>query len=160
MKKFKITYPDPKTGEIKSVVKEFYEFYSEEFLAIEYARILSEGGWWEVEEIKMKKYLFEEKILEVQSFDGGVDKIILSKKQYASGNICIIAKISDTGEPYGVLTKNIPEYNCSLADDEVFIKNYFENEYLANAARESGFFFDTKKKLKIDHVEFEIWKIL
>lgn len=54
MKKYKITYVDPKTGETKVIEKEFENTYlwTPCFHAIECARKLADGNPWEVEEVK------------------------------------------------------------------------------------------------------------
>lgn len=54
MKKYKITYVDPKTGETKVIEKEFENTYlwTSCFHAIECARKLADGNPWEVEEVK------------------------------------------------------------------------------------------------------------
>ncbi|MDI9561611.1 MAG: hypothetical protein QM235_10565 [Pseudomonadota bacterium] len=59
--------------------------------------------------------------------------------------------------PYGTLTVNMPE--VQLADDEIIIKNWSENEWLASAALKSGLFEDTGRRIPTGFVEAPVWKV-
>lgn len=56
---------------------------------------------------------------------GNDQEIVLNKHEYDNDRIAICAVCTD-GEPWGTLTVNIPE--IPLADDEIIVKNYSENE--------------------------------
>jgi hypothetical protein len=67
------------------------------------------------------------------------DEVALYVDRYAdNGRIAVIAQ-STQGEPYGVLSVNLPEESC-LCDYEFFAKNYMENEQLYVLALNTGMF--------------------
>jgi hypothetical protein len=53
---------------------------------------------------------------------------------YADGNTCLMA-VSDIGEPYGILSVNIPE--SEIHEDCVWIKDWSENEGILEALVDS-----------------------
>lgn len=59
------------------------------------------------------------------------------------------------GEPYATLTVNISAEK--LADDEVIIKTYSENEYVALEAWKTGLFEDTGRR--VYNLGVPIWQI-
>ena len=67
------------------------------------------------------------------------DEVALYVDKYSNnGRIAVIAQNAQ-GEPYGVLSVNIPEETC-LCDYEFFAKNYSENEELFRLALDTGMF--------------------
>jgi len=52
--------------------------------------------------------------------------LTLEQHHYSNGRLAIRAIDCDTGEPIATLTVNVPE--IELAEDEVLIKDYAENE--------------------------------
>jgi len=61
------------------------------------------------------------------------DEVVLIADKYANnGRLAILAQ-STAGEPYGVLSVNLPA-ECSLCGYEFFAKNYSENEELFKLA--------------------------
>jgi hypothetical protein len=75
---------------------------------------------------------------------------------YAEGKRVALVALDQTGEQVGVLTTNLPE--IPLEAGEFFVKTWSENEELAKAAMESGWFNDTGKRHKTGFVEAQIWK--
>ena len=57
------------------------------------------------------------------------DEVVLYVDKYVGNNRTAIMAESTKGEPYGVLSVNLPEESC-LCDYEFFAKNYSENEQL------------------------------
>jgi hypothetical protein len=67
------------------------------------------------------------------------DEVVLYVDRYTdNGRLAIIAQ-STAGEPYGVLSVNVPEETC-LCDYEFFAKNYSENEELFKLALDTKMF--------------------
>jgi hypothetical protein len=93
--------------------------------------------------IKEKEYAFEGREIVVDLL-GKPFSVVLTKEKYADGNIAIVGHDPDD-EPFGTLSVNLPEDANILNNNEVFIKNWSENEAFAKAALKSGFFIDTCK---------------
>ena len=77
--------------------------------------------------------------------------------RYANGRMAIVVSVSATGEPFGKLSVNLVDE--VLAPDEIAIKTYAENVALAEAARSSGLFVDTRRRIKKGYVRTELWKL-
>ena len=77
---------------------------------------------------------FEGEVVTVNLFDK-LYKVTLCDEEYHGGRRAITGILHD-GEPFATLTVNIPE--VPLADNEVLIKNWSENEQFANACRDCG----------------------
>lgn len=60
------------------------------------------------------------------------------------------------GDPWGVLTVNLPE--VPLGKGELLVKTYGENEPLRAPALASGLFQDTERRVKVGYAEVEVWK--
>ena len=60
------------------------------------------------------------------------------------------------GEPWATLTVNIP--GTVLAEDEVLVKTWSENEELRQPALNTGLFIDTGRRVKSGFVEAEVWR--
>jgi hypothetical protein len=78
---------------------------------------------------------------------------------YAADGSPAIEMFLKDGEPFGTLTCCLPG-QVKLADDEILVKTWSENEPLAEAAIHSGFFADTAKRISTGFVQAEIWKVL
>lgn len=76
--------------------------------------------------------------------------------EYAGGRLAIKYVDIKSGEPFSILTVNLPD--DELADGEFFVKTWSENEKTAKAAIESGFYKDTGRRVKTGFVEAEVWK--
>lgn len=105
---------------------------------------------------KIKKAL-DGKKLKVPCY-GEVFEVVFNIGKYFNRRTAIQLIIADTGEPFCVLSVNIPE--CELELDEVLIKTWSENEGAARVARNSGLFQDTGKRFQTGFTVAEIWKVL
>ena len=63
---------------------------------------------------------------------------------------------SQEGEPYGTLSKNVP--GAPLAEGEVLVKTYSENEPFRQPLLDSGLFEDTGKRILSGFIELEVWR--
>jgi len=100
--------------------------------------------------------------IEGKTFKIGDELVVIETNRYAQGNRLRIELICAEGEnagmPYSVLTVNIPE--ASILPNEIIIKTWEENEESAAAAKASGLFRDTGKRVRINYVTAEIWEIV
>ena len=103
-------------------------------------------------------YAFENQIIKVP-IGNTIHNIKLIAEKYQNGRLAIIG-ICDDGEEFSVLTTNLPDHSRMLKENEIFIKNWSENEQFANAAFYSGFFEDTKCTAHTGFVDAPIWKVL
>jgi hypothetical protein len=87
--------------------------------------------------------------------DGEMVDLFLAR--YANGTIAVAASVADTGEPFGKLSVNLVDED--LAPGEITIKTYAENGPLAEAARASGLFVDTRRRINKNYVRVEIWRL-
>ena len=76
---------------------------------------------------------------------------------YPNGRLAIELFDKTSGESLATLTTNM--VNDSLKDGEVFVKTWSENEEIAKAALESGFFKDTGRRVSAGYVEAQVWMI-
>ena len=60
----------------------------------------------------------------------------LQGTRYQNNRLALVLRNADTGEPMGMLTRNLPQN--PLKDGEVIIKNYSENEGCAEGLIEAG----------------------
>ena len=102
-------------------------------------------------------YRFEKANLDVK-IGSETFNVALLRESYTNNRMAIPAIISDNGEPFAILSVNIPD--IMLQENEVIIKNWSENETLAAAAMASGCFVDTGKRIRTGFVEAPIWKAL
>lgn len=102
------------------------------------------------------------KLLDGKTFKIGDEVVEISTNRYSDGNRVAIRLVctegEDKGMPYCTLTVNIPE--VTLLPGEIIIKSWEENEYAAEAAKSSGLFNDTGKRVRTGYVQAEIWEIL
>jgi len=85
-----------------------------------------------------------------------------SIEHYQSGGRVSLQLITDDDmrEPYATLTVNIEEANFTLADDEIIVKAWSENEKVAEAALATGVFKDTGRRIPAGYVKAQVWKVL
>ena len=81
--------------------------------------------------------------------------LCFSIEQYNKGNRMALQVLCEDGESYAMLTINMPE--VPLAEDEIIVKTYSENEYVAKAAFETGLFENTGKFAGF--IRAPIWKV-
>jgi hypothetical protein len=86
------------------------------------------------------------------------EQVELLLAQYADGSPAIVAIVAETGEPYGKLSVNLAG-RAALKPGEITIKTDRDNTALAAAARRSGLFIDTRKRVPVNFVEVEIWRL-
>lgn len=103
-------------------------------------------------------YAFENQIIEVP-IGNEIFKVKLVADKYHTGNLAIMGVCED-GEPFATLTVNMPQHQHLLEEDEVFIKNWSENESFAQAALISGYFIKTAKSIPTGFVKAPIWKVI
>lgn len=78
--------------------------------------------------------------------------------QYNNGRYALELTDIDSGEPFGMLTTNLP--HVDLMDNEIIVKTWSENAPLAKAALASGLFENTGVLVPTGFVEAEIWEVL
>lgn len=99
------------------------------------------------------------KVVKVETSYGTFDLTIFIGK-YSIGGALAIQLMDTMGDPYITLTVNLPTFNNMLADDEVFIKNWTENEEIAKSLLAQGLFLDTCKSVATGYALAPVWKIL
>lgn len=77
--------------------------------------------------------------------------------KYSNGRQAI-KLITEEGEPYCMATVNVPA--LALANDEVIIKNYSENEGVLEVLSRAGIIKETGETVKMGFVECPIVKLL
>jgi len=105
--------------------------------------------------IQIEQFL-DGKLLKVSMF-GKTYNTVFSTARYKGGRIAIELIGEKDGEPFAMLTVNIPE--VPLKEYEFLIKNWSENEDIAKAALASGFFIDTGKRVSSGFEQAPIWEI-
>ncbi len=80
------------------------------------------------------------------------------KKQYYNGRIALALVDSFDGEPVATATVNMPEID--LAEDEVIIKNYSENEGILEVLTAAGIVQPTGRIVESGFVTMEICKLV
>lgn len=78
-------------------------------------------------------------------FYGEEVELIPSFGQYGNGRLAITFEDYNTGEPFGTATINLPEQH--LNDGEFFIKDWSENEALAQALIKQGWIKSTGREV-------------
>lgn len=88
----------------------------------------------------------------IHAFD---EKLAVVERHYGHGTARYDC-LSEQGEPYGTLTKVVP--GVQLADGEVLIKTYSENEPFRQPLLESGLFEDTGRRVNSGYINLEVWR--
>jgi len=83
------------------------------------------------------------------------DSIVEFKVGHYQNGRTALQLVTLEGKPYATLTVNIPTEK--LANDEVIIKTYSENEYVALEAWKTGLFEDTGRR--VYNLGVPIWQI-
>jgi hypothetical protein len=86
------------------------------------------------------------------------ETLTLHRRTYSSGNVAITAECED-GEPWTVLTVNLPESAQLDARGEFAVKTWSENEPMREPALASGLFVDTGRRIPAGFTEAEIWRL-
>lgn len=95
--------------------------------------------------------------MEIGTIKAYGEELRLILERYRNGRSAIRME-SGIGEPYGVLTVNIPE--AVLATEEILVKTWAENEPFRAPALASGLFKDTGRRIRIEFVDAEVWKFV
>jgi len=114
--------------------------------------------WDSVSFIQTKEFL-DGKPLKVTAF-GKTWNTEFYVERYKNGQIALQLETVENGyarEDFCTLTACIPD--VPLKDFEVIIKNWSENEDVAKAALESGYFTDTGKRVATGFVQAPIWEV-
>ena len=100
------------------------------------------------------------KSLEVNFYGETFHPIFFIETYTLNGRPCIELRLKegDFWEPFCALTVNLPKEE--LNEGEVFIKDWSENERVAQAALASGLFRDTGKLVRTGFVHAPIWEVL
>lgn len=93
--------------------------------------------------------------MEIGTIEAYGEKLRLLAGKYRNGRVAIRME-SGQGEPYGVLTVNLPE--VPLGDHEILVKTYAENEPFRAPALACGLFKDTGRRVGTGFVEAEVWQ--
>lgn len=84
---------------------------------------------------------------------------IVEKTMYQSNDrTCLELTQVETGEPIAVATVNVPEYN--LPDGHVLIKDYSENEGIAEALVNAKIIEPTNESIEMNWVTIKMYKLL
>lgn len=100
----------------------------------------------------------EGKTFEIRAY-GKSYKVVISVDHYRLTKAAAIQlNMVEDGEPWCTLTCNIP--GTVLADNEILVKTWSENEETAKCALASGLFRDTRKRVSTGFVQAQIWEVL
>lgn len=83
----------------------------------------------------------------------------ITVEEYQASKTIALQLVDELDDYYCMLSVNIPESKM-LPPDHVFIKNWSENEKVAEAAFATGLFEDTGKKAQSGYVQAPLWRIL
>lgn len=88
---------------------------------------------------------------------GSPVRMTLMTGEYENGRVAIFACVDF--EHYGKLTVNMPE--VALADDEICVKTWSENEHWARQLLEAApeLFTDTGQRIASSYVSAEVWRL-
>lgn len=78
--------------------------------------------------------------------------------KYKSNNRVCVLLGAKNGEPYGILSINVPD--APLADNEFIVKGYSENQGLDNINLYGGLFKDTGDMIPVGFNICPIWEII
>ena len=73
----------------------------------------------------------------ITAFNGEVVATDLYISKYANGAMAV-SLFEESGEPSCTLSVNVPEHSSALGEGEFFLKNYSENEQMADNAEKEG----------------------
>lgn len=83
---------------------------------------------------------------------------VLVSRYPAGGQVFVGLEVKETGEPYTDLSTNMRAHGAEVADDEVVVKTWSENEHVIKPMLEAGFFEDTGKRVPAGYAEAQIWR--
>ena len=86
-------------------------------------------------------------------------EVLMYQEKYpVNDRIAVLLRMSGTGEPFGVLTVNIPD--AKIRNDEICVKTWSENEWWYSQLLNTRYFCDTGKRVPCGFAVAEIWNIL
>jgi hypothetical protein len=95
--------------------------------------------------------------------DIGRIKFVANRYPYVGAplEISIVTSVAGSLEEFNQLTKAYPrDSKADIANDEIIVKAYSENEVLRSPLLESGYFADTGKRIQLAFNELEVWRLL
>ncbi len=84
--------------------------------------------------------------------------VYVQKLQYENGRVAIRLLHAEDGDPVAVATVNLPDEQ--LGEDEVFIKDWSENEGMLKFLTENNIVVDTGRRVPCGFVEAAVCKLL
>jgi len=84
-------------------------------------------------------------------------KCIITKEKYCNGRTALGLTEVDTGEPFATATVNLPEIN--LAQNEIAIKNYSENEGILQVLIDAGVIGKPKYEIQSGFVSIPVCEL-
>jgi len=77
--------------------------------------------------------------------------------QYANNNATALQLVcEEDDEPWGTLTVNVP--GTQLAENELLVKTWDENQPMREPALACGLFQDTGRRIRCGFTEAEVWR--
>jgi hypothetical protein len=80
-------------------------------------------------------------------------------RMYATNGRPAIVLVDENDSVFGTLTTNV-EYVDLVIDEEIIVKDWSENEMLAKAMFETGWFEDTERRVKTGFVLAPVWRVV
>ncbi len=97
----------------------------------------------------------------IGTVDTPYGKATLNATRYPKGKSICIQLTSEEGEPFGVLSVNLPEHNNRIERAcEFFVKTWCENAPLIEPMLSSKLFVDTGRRVETEFVSASIWAIV
>jgi hypothetical protein len=88
----------------------------------------------------------------------GSYQVILQKNSYSNGRLAIQLIDAEDGEPVAIATVNLPEHE--LAPDEVFIKDWSENDGMVEFLVENGIVEYTGRRVPTGYTSAAVCRLL
>lgn len=89
---------------------------------------------------------------------GEDDELHFEFDNYNNNNALAVELVSSDGEPYAMVSVNVPE-SAELASDEFFLKDWSENEPVAKALVDMGAIIPTGKRTSSGFIVAKSYKI-
>jgi len=89
---------------------------------------------------------------------GEDNEVYFQYNKYRDNNALAVELVETTGEPYAMISVNVPE-SAQLPEDEFFLKDWSENEPVAKALVEKGVIIPTGKRTSSGFIVAKSYKI-
>ena len=96
-------------------------------------------------------------IAEVKIWDEQLN--VLVSRYPSGGQIFVGLQVKESGEPYTDLSTNLRPYGAQVADDELAVKTWSENEHVIEPMLKSGLFEDTGRRVQTGFAQAHIWRL-